>query len=320
MVLAYALMGLGLAFYSEAESALVFDALKVEGRDDEFRHVFGTGMSIGIVCLLLGSAACGVVTAYFDTAAALLDSGTFFILAGLIALTIPEPAMLIEERRQRTDETFSQVVVDYARHLADSVRIVHSSTALRALFVIQAFLTVPFVLVQHYYTQPYLATFDYSPSQISFVFTFLYIVQAVLSKYSARISAALGSERRTYAVLTILTLVYIVAMAHAPTVVVAIAALAVTRTTMGLVMPALQESLNRRLDSAQRASCLSLATMGQSLLGALCMPLFGHIADIWSLRASLWVLEGMFVPLLVLTLVAGRWPGEQPASTEAKSP
>lgn len=317
LTVAYVILGISEAFYSGAESALVFDALKAEGRDDEFQHVFGTGQSIGIVSLLIGTATCGVVSAHLGMATALWGSAAFVTLGGLIALTIPEPVFLIAERQQRSDATFAQAVVDYGRHLASSVRVVHGSTALRALFVMKAILLVPFFLVQHYYTQPYLATFDYSAPQISYVYTLLYLVQAVLSKYSATIRAALNTEQRTYAVLTILTLVYIVSMAHAPTALVAIAGLVLARTTAGLAQPTLQESLNRRLDSGQRASCLSLATMGQSLLAALCFPLFGHIADTWSLRTSLWVLEGVFVPLLIGTWIAGRWLREQPVSTEA---
>lgn len=314
---AFVLLGLGSAFNSGSMSALVYDALKVEGQDESFQHIFGTGQSIGIVSQVIGSATCGLVSSQFGMVPVLWISAASYVLGGLIARAIPEPSFLVDERRQHADTTFVRTVVDYGRHLSGSVRIVHGNTSLRVLFAMQAIFLVPLAIIQHYYTQPYLATFDYSAAQISYVYTFILLVQAVLSKYSATIRAALGTERRTYVAIAALVLFAIVSLVHAPTGLVVIVALVATRTSMGLAMPTLQESLNRRLDSGQRASCLSLAAMGQSLLMALCLPFFGHIADAWSLWTSLWVLEGVFVPLLVVTWVAGRWLREQPLSARA---
>ena len=313
---AFGLFGLGVAFSSGATSALVFDALKIEGRDESFQQIFGTGQSIAKVFIVVGTAAGGVISAHLGMTAVLWGSAAFCALAGLMILTIPEPTLLIEEGRQQAEATIAQAVVEYGRHLAGSVRVVHSSAALRALFAMKAIIVVPLSLAQHYYTQPYLATFKYSAAQIYYVYTFLFLVEAVLSKFSAAVRSNLNTERRTYAVITALVLIAIMAIANAPLGWVVVFGLVIARAAMGLATPTLQESLNRRLNSGQRASCLSLAAMGQSLLMALCMPLFGHIADTWSLRTSLWVLEGVFVPLLVLTWVGGRWLREPPMSTE----
>lgn len=312
---AFTLMGLGAAFSSGAMGALTYDALKFEGRDKDFQRIVGTGQSIGIVSVAIGSAVCGIVVSYFGMVAVPWISAAFYGLGGLAVMMIPEPPFLIDERQQQTSESFSQVVSGYLQHLVKSILVVRSSAALQALSAVQAIFLVPLGIIQHYYAQPYLALFDYSAAHISYIYTFFYFVEAVLSKYSMAIRSLIGSEHRTYAVITSLVLVSIVAMTHAPTGLIVVASLVAMRIATGVVTPTIQESLNRRLDSSQRASCLSLIEMGRSLLWVICLLFFGHIADSWSLRASMWSLEIMFVPLLILTWIAGRWLREQPTST-----
>ena len=313
--LCWTLWGVAGAFRSGALSSLLFDGLKAEGHQDDFQQVFSNGMSIGIVSLVCGAAACGIMADELGLVAPLCGAVVFCALGVPVALAIPEPAFLVEARRSGQDGTsVRQTFVEYGHHVARSVRIVHGSVELRALFYMQAVIIVPLVLVQHFYTQPYLSTFDYSAKQISYVYTGLYLMQAVLSKYSVAVRQAVGStDRRSFLVITTLVLAAIALMAHAPTGVVVIAGLVAIRAAMALALPTLQDSLNRRLDSEQRASCLSLASMGQSALMALSVPVFGYFADLWSLKMSLLILEGIFVPLLLLTYLAGRFLVEPPA-------
>lgn len=67
----------------------------------------------------------------------------------------------------------------------------------------------------------------------------------------------------------------------------------------GLFTPLIETGLNRRLSSEQRASCLSMASMGNNLLGIFLGPMFGYLADAFSLSASLLIFQWTFAPLLV---------------------
>ena len=71
----------------------------------------------------------------------------------------------------------------------------------------------------------------------------------------------------------------------------------------GLFGPLMQNSLNRRLTSEKRASCLSIAKMGQNFLGFFLGPLFGYLADVSSLKSSLLVFQWTFAPLLLVSVL-----------------
>ena len=71
----------------------------------------------------------------------------------------------------------------------------------------------------------------------------------------------------------------------------------------GLFTPLIETSLNRRLGSEQRASVLSMASMGNNLLGIVLGPLFGYLADAFSLSLSLAIFQWTFGPLLVVGIL-----------------
>ncbi|MCB0123654.1 MAG: hypothetical protein KDE58_15485, partial [Caldilineaceae bacterium] len=71
----------------------------------------------------------------------------------------------------------------------------------------------------------------------------------------------------------------------------------------GLFTPLIETSLNRRLASEQRASVLSMASMGNNLLGIVLGPLFGYLADASSLSVSLFIFQWTFGPLLAIGIL-----------------
>ena len=73
----------------------------------------------------------------------------------------------------------------------------------------------------------------------------------------------------------------------------------------GLFEPLIQDSLYRRISSEKRASCLSAAHMGINFLGFFLGPLFGFLADVYSLETSLTVVLWTFGPMLLVGMIWG---------------
>jgi MFS family permease len=125
-------------------------------------------------------------------------------------------------------------------------------------------------------------------------------------------------ERNSLFLISALGIVSLVAMVHSGVGSVVVSAIVGIYLMKGLFEPFMQNSLNRRLDSAKRASCLSIARMGNNFLGIFLGPLFGYLADVSSLKSSLSIFQWMFVLLLVVCTVSGwRMLGQAGGGEEA---
>ena len=127
---------------------------------------------------------------------------------------------------------------------------------------------------------------------------------AIFAKNSHRISRIDGkSERYTIASVALFGLASLLVMTNAWQGSILVAGLLGIYLMKGLFTPLIQTSLNRRLASEQRASVLSMASMGNNLLGIALGPLFGYLADAFSLAVSLTIFQWIFGPLLVIGIL-----------------
>jgi MFS family permease len=286
--LAFFLVGLGESLVSGADSALLYDSLRAVGREDDFQEAFGTGLSIMLVSMVLGTIACG----YLVDLAGLATPMWTALLLGLAGMV---PPLLFVEPPFK-DEKTSEVAAarsllgelqGYLRHTRDSLRQIMSDRT----FLILAFVNIVIVrmclFADRPFAQPYLMTFGYDAAAIGYLYAIFLGVSAFFSKYSGKIVSRIGGgERNGLITVCVLGAVSLVAMVQAPTGVVLAVALVGLYLVRGLTVPFVQAALNRRLTSEKRASCLSMAKMGMNFMGIFGGPVFGWLADEHSLRTG----------------------------------
>ena len=104
----------------------------------------------------------------------------------------------------------------------------------------------------------------------------------------------------------LLGIAFLIVMGNARSGFVVVVAMAGIYLVKGLISPFMQDSLNRRVSSEKRASFLSIAKMGGNFLGIFLGPLFGYLADAFSLNTSLILFQWLFTISILGILLWGR--------------
>jgi len=261
---------------------------------------------VGLGATVLGSVAGGMIIKGFGVSGPMWGWLGLLFLVVVVTASFKEPAVLKIAREKKEATTLGEQVRDYASHLRSSFSLVGRNRELLALILVSLVLTRLWATTERPFAQPHLTSFGYNPEQISYFNTIFYLIAALLAKYSQRITGWLGGNEGG-AILTIGLVgglaVFIVVNAGSGAMVVL--GLSSVYVVHGLSQPLIQNSLNQRVSSEQRASCLSIANMGNSLLGVFLGPLFGYLADTWSLQTSLFVFQWTFIPLLLIAVLWG---------------
>ena len=158
-----------------------------------------------------------------------------------------------------------------------------------------------YFLTERPFGGPYLTSLGLSPSQLGYLYALFYGVMSLFMLGSPRIRAFLwGSERAAILSLGILGMASLVVLVNAPLRLIVIVGMLGVYVMIGLLHPLMQESLNRRLVSAQRASCLSLVQASNYSLGLMVGPALAAVADNFGLATGLLVFQWTFVPAILL--------------------
>jgi MFS family permease len=306
---AYVLVGVAVAFLSGAGEALIYDSLKQEGREPEVQRVFGAGLSAFHIGGVAGAVTAGLLVARFDLSSAVWAYNALFFAAAAVALWFDEPAILNHKREGPRAASFRSHLTGLLADSLSSFGIITQSRPVKALIAVGVTVGIVSGLAQIPFSQPYLTGFGLRPEQIAYVWAAFSAAAAVVAALSNRLSRLLnGDERRFILIVVAVMVAGLVAMVSAPVAAVAIASLILMFiVASGLVPPFLNAGVNRRIPSEHRASVLSIWSMAFGLVSFFAAPLFGFLADGYSLDISLQVFQWIFIPLLVLiALVAWR--------------
>lgn len=306
---AYVLVGVAVAFASGSGEALIYDSLKRAGREKDAQHVFGTGLSTFHIGGFTGAVTTGLLIARFDLSASVWAYTTFFLIAAVVALWFHEPALLNKNKERPNAFSSPSHLTVLLVNTRSSFRIIAHSRSLKVLIGAAATITVTSSLAQIPFSQPYLVSFGLSPEQVAYVWAAFSAAAAVVAALSNRLSKFLrGDEQRFIVIVAAMMVIGIMAMVSAPLAAVAIASLFLMFVIAnGLVPPFMNSGINRRIPSEHRASILSISSTTFGLVTFFAAPLFGFLADGYSLQVSLRIFQWTFIPLLgAMTIMAWR--------------
>jgi MFS family permease len=298
-LLGYALWNSSTAFVSGADSALLYDSLKADGRAAEAAKQTGRYAAInqasqGIASLI------GAAIATIDINLCFAICGFLGLAAAALVLTIHEPPRTTEDGQY----------LGYWRNLKTAVRIAARRPVVRALVLLNAtILTVPLV-VYYVLLQPYSVGVGLPLAALGVVVIAVQLSTVVASWLAHRTAGRfeLASVVAVALAVLIASTAILAALPSIPSLVLMLAVALVP----ALLTPLLSARLNDLIPSAQRATILSLGALLFELGLAIAMPLLLAFADRFGAPAAIGLSSAVFaltaVPLMFVWRVADRAP------------
>jgi MFS family permease len=304
-LLGYALWNSSTAFVSGADSALVYDSLKADGRAAEAAKQSGRYAAIN-------QASQGIAS-LVGAAIATIDINLCFAICGFLGFAAAGLVLTIHEPPRTTEDG---EYLGYWRNLKVAVRIAARRPVVRALVLLNAtIITVPLV-VYYVLLQPYAVGVGLPIAALGIVVIAVQLSTVVASWLAHRteghfeltsvVAVALGVLIAATALLALLpsipSLAFMLAVALVP----------------ALLTPLLSARLNDLIPSGQRATILSLGALLFELGLAIAMPLLLAFADRFGAPAAIGLSSAIFaltaVPLMFVWRIADRRPAPASAS------
>ena len=286
---AMALNALYNTMFSGTFTALMYDSLKLEGREDEYIQVSANGSQISMLANAVGSLA-SLLKRFLGFAGFYLLSAAFEGVSTLACLFMKEP-IVTEAQANRQKQTLRDLPGQFAQLVKDSLQILRTSPLAVKLIASSAVISVPSYLTKMFLQQR-LVELGW-PTEMLFLPLLLGGVSCVLGTEIGR-RIRFRSMRRFYAVCSLLcgagTLLVGVAPAWG-----GIFGMMLVQSVLEVYLLHESQKLNDAIPSDQRATIISVDSMAYSLLMIPASPLVGAVGDLFGQAGAGLALLGIVV-------------------------
>lgn len=290
------ILAAGLALQSGADEALLYDSLKSLGREDEAKKITGRVRSVELIAMGISAPVGSLIAVEFGLNAPMILTGFSMMLAGLVAVTLKEPAY---QNKKSESPRYLEIVksgLDYVREHPSLKRIALNGVLVAAsgYFVIWTYqnllqkLTIPIVWFGVFHLM-------------------LVVVQIAISNTFNKMEQLVGSTSRYLQISAMLVGAGFLLVSLKLNVV-SVVVFIVLSGGFGLTrMTYLSAHLNKLILSETRATVLSLMSMFRRFFLVILNPLVGYFID-KSLVGTLVVLG--LIPVLVVMFLPIRGEAE----------
>ncbi len=280
--------GIGCTFISGADSAFVYDSLKQEKKEKEFKRVYGNAESIGYFAVGFSAIAGGLIAVYSLRLNWILTAFSMIILF-FIALSFKEPRGYTKTKERA-----------YLKHVWSSLKKIAHNRTLIFLFLFNClFVTIGKISLWFY--QPYMKASGLPLIYFGIVWASFNVFAIIGSKSSNKLEEILKEKGSLLLIILSVTL-SLIFMSYF-FVMFGIIFILLQQFIRGFSSPVLLDYTNKLIDSKKRATILSMQSMGGNLGFAVVGPLFGYIADVFSLEKALLVTGISFLIMFGLLFV-----------------
>ncbi|MDP3998531.1 MAG: MFS transporter [bacterium] len=284
-LLAEFLFAAAMALISGADSALLYDALKEAGRENESKKIFGKAHSFNLLGILLSAPIGSFIAARYGLNAPVIASAIPFMLAALVAWTIKEPKVhgAISESKR-----YLEIVRNGFSFFRG-----HKTLRLLALDAIIVASAAYFVIWLY---QPLFISLNIPIFYFGFFHALLVGSEIIIAANFVRLEKLFGSGKAYLRFTAIVTSVVFILTAAFPNFI-TVTLFIIIAGGFGLTrMELMSAYMNRFIPSEQRATVLSSISMFRRFVLVFLNPAIGFTAD-HSLRLAL--LTVGLLPLLV---------------------
>lgn len=266
-------LGIGFSFVSGADSAMLYDSLKAEGRELQYIKYEGRITSAGNFAEAFAGIAGGLLAAisirtpyYFQIAVAAIAIPAAYLLK--------EPRHVLEKAHLKTSEIFSILKQTYQQ------------PEMRGAILISSF-TGAATLTYAWFVQPYFIEAEIPVSVFGILWTLLNLSTGMISMFAYRIEQRLGQKNTLLLVVILLSAGFIFTSLQ-----ISMAGIAVIfgfYMVRGVATPVLKDYINQYTDSNVRATILSVRNFEIRIIFAIVGPGLGYLTDHFSLQTALMV-------------------------------
>ena len=281
------ILGVGFSFVSGADSALLYDSLKAEKRENEYIKFEGRITSAGNFAEALAGVAGGLLaTISFRT--------PYYFQIFIAAIAIPAAFFLKEPKhvQERVHLKMKEVLA--------VVKLTYQQPEMRSAILVSSF-TGAATLTYAWFVQPYFKEAGVPVSVFGILWTMLNLSTGVFSIFSYRIERKLGRRNTLLIIVILLSLGFILTSLE-----ISLAGIAILfgfYMIRGLATPVLKDYINQYTDSNVRATILSVRNFEIRIIFAAVGPILGYLTDTFSLQTALLVAGiGYFIAAMVSIL------------------
>jgi MFS family permease len=272
-VLAEITLGVGFSFVSGADSAMLYDSLKAENREDEYIKHEGRITSSGNFAEALAGVAGGLL-------ATISLRTPYYFQIFVAAIAIPA-AYFLKEPQHALERTHLKM-----KEIISIVKLTYRQPQMRSAILISSF-TGAATLTYAWFVQPYFQEAGVPVSVFGILWTMLNLTAGIFSMYAYRIENLLGQRFTLLMIVVFISLGFLLTSIE-----ISLAGIAILfgfYMVRGVATPVLKDQINQFTDSKVRATILSIRNFEIRIIFAAIGPGLGYLTDNFSLQTALFV-------------------------------
>jgi MFS family permease len=275
ILVSYLVWGVAFALLNGTESAFIYDSLKACGREHEYARIYGRGWAIQMTAGVAGTLIGAPLAAATNLPFPIVLSGGLAAMAVVAALLFVEPDRARSERPGADGEE-ARPHLSYGQIIRDSVSIFRHRPNIRYGILFYGLLSIGSI-APIFLFQPFLREHGFDVDQLGIYQTPMRVAGIVAALAAQQIVARFG-ERGTFIAMPVVIFGSYLVLAGWDAPAAQIAFLAMNFVVV-LSQPTVTNYVNKRVESEQRATVLSLATLGRSAILIPAAPLLGALAE-----------------------------------------
>ncbi|MFW6044076.1 MAG: MFS transporter [Marinilabiliaceae bacterium] len=281
-------LGIGQSFVSGADSAMLFDSLKADGRQQKYLKYEGINFSVGNYSEALAGLAGGAL-------AEISLHLPFYFQTGIAFIAVPAAFSLIEPPvgGQKRRPGFADILKAVRYSLFKSQK-------LRWNLIYSAVIGTSTLTMAWVY-QLRLDEFGFTEMFIGGTATALNLLVGTVTLFSDKVKNALGNKATVLATSFIITGGFVAGGLSSQAFLFLIV-LGLFYMARGVATPVLKDFINQITPSDIRATVLSVRSLLIRAMFAVVAPLFGWLSDKLSLGQALWIIGLVMMALSVSTI------------------
>lgn len=270
-IFAEIILGIGFSFVSGADSALLYDSLKAENREDEYIKFEGNITSAGNFAEALAGVAGGLL--------ATISLRTPYYFQFFVAATAIPAAFFLKEPlhvQEKIKLTMKQIL--------SILKLTYQQREMRSAILISSF-TGAATLTYAWFVQPYFQEAGVPVSVFGILWTLLNLSAGVFSMFSYRVERLLGKKNTLLFIVVFISLGFILTSFQ-----ISLAGIAILfgfYMVRGVATPVLKDYINQYTDSKVRATILSVRNFEIRIIFAVIGPVLGFLTDQFSMQTAL---------------------------------
>lgn len=303
---AFAISAIGYNLNSGSEEALIYDSMKLSGRESKYLKV-NSRLNV-IIEIARGMAiVIGGIIAEYSYSMSYIISVIIAILAMAPAILFVEPVLKIEELSGKDSINDSRNLLSFIRgknitrdiknHFKISAEIIRSDPKLRKILLYYP-MVFTFYTIVFFYGQEYFSLLGMNKIEISIIMLLASVMSCIGAISSEKFLGKFGKQGKYIASSLIGTGIIVMS---SNILIVSVIAFAIISYANAVLYPIQSQSINELIPSKHRATIISVDSMIFSMMMIVLFPICGLVADYRDLPAVFLILG--ILQLLIMVVI-----------------